>query len=255
MIQQGSAEKRPFFHVSAYMESVLAFTKLGRQLPADQPFYGIQAVGLEDDQKPHETIEAMAAHYLREIKTVQPEGPYLLGGHCAGGWIAFEMAKQLEQAGEAVDALVLVDSPAPNFVPSENKAVTYYGGRFMYYLKDGRLLNALAWKYQVKIQSKLLYNFGSKKAKRIQEVRRAHDEAFDRYEESADFAGYSGPMTIFRSDEYMYLQDERIHTGWEALTEGGSVSYDDLPGTHATLLKQPAVSELGNKLSQAIQAK
>ena len=55
----------------------------------------------------------MAAHYIEEIRTLQPEGPYFIGGHCIGGLIAFEMAQQLHRQGERVGLLALFDSYAP----------------------------------------------------------------------------------------------------------------------------------------------
>ena len=63
------------------------------------------------------TLEEMAAEYLKSLRTVQPEGPYLLGGFCGGGIIAFEMAQQLRDQGQEVDLLVLIeprDGPAPH---------------------------------------------------------------------------------------------------------------------------------------------
>jgi thioesterase domain-containing protein len=60
------------------------------------------------------TIEAMARHHLEEVRRLQPNGPYRLVGYCAGGAIAFEMARQLERSGQGVERLVLIDSVAAN---------------------------------------------------------------------------------------------------------------------------------------------
>ena len=59
------------------------------------------------------SIEAIASYYLQEIRRVQARGPYLLGGYCTGGVIAFEMAQQLRAAGEEVAILVLFDTNNP----------------------------------------------------------------------------------------------------------------------------------------------
>jgi thioesterase domain-containing protein len=76
--------------------------------------YGLQAVGLADERPPLDTIEAMATHYITELRTVQPHGPYVLGGWSLGGIVAFEMAHQLQTQGETVARLILIDTFRPN---------------------------------------------------------------------------------------------------------------------------------------------
>src|SRR5207245_7945702 len=85
----------PFFCMHAESGQVLIYREFAQLLGADQPVYALQAQGLDGTHPPHTTIEAMAAHYLDEIRTVQPEGPYFLGGFCLGAVISFEMAQQL----------------------------------------------------------------------------------------------------------------------------------------------------------------
>jgi len=83
-------------------------------LGEDQPLYALQARGLDGKQKPHETLEAMAAEYVRAIKTVQPEGPYFLGGFCAGCYVALEMIRLLHRMGEKFYRPLLIDPPFLN---------------------------------------------------------------------------------------------------------------------------------------------
>jgi amino acid adenylation domain-containing protein len=110
---QPSGSKPPFFCVHAHRGNVLNFNALARCLGADQPFYGLQAQGLDGTRPRHTTIEEMAAHYLEEIRSVQPKGPYLIGGLCFGGKVAFEMAQQLRAQHEEIALLALIDSYAP----------------------------------------------------------------------------------------------------------------------------------------------
>jgi amino acid adenylation domain-containing protein len=107
-------EKTPFFCVHPGDGNVFYFTELARVLEESQPFYGLQAYGLEPDTEPLSDIREMAAAYIQTIRSVQPHGPYLIGGLCGGGTIAFEMAQQLKQRGETVPLLVLFDSLAPH---------------------------------------------------------------------------------------------------------------------------------------------
>ncbi|WP_439519436.1 type I polyketide synthase [Hydrogenophaga sp.] len=106
-------ERTPFFLVAGMFGNVLNLRHLARLLGTDRPFYGLQARGLYGDQAPHETFEEAAADYIAEMRQVQPHGPYLLGGFSGGGITAYEIARQLEAAGEKVDLLVLLDTPLP----------------------------------------------------------------------------------------------------------------------------------------------
>jgi hypothetical protein len=81
----------------------------------DLPFYCLQAKGL-DGSDPFASIEEAARYYLDEIRTVQPHGPYHLGGYCFGGIMAFEMARMLEQSDEPVAVLILIDSFNPAYL-------------------------------------------------------------------------------------------------------------------------------------------
>ncbi len=65
------------------------------------------------EEEPHNCMEEAARDYLEEVRTVQPEGPYLLGGFSGGGITAYEMARQLEAAEEDIGALIMLDTPLP----------------------------------------------------------------------------------------------------------------------------------------------
>src|SRR5262249_3308796 len=85
-------------------------------LGPEYPFYGLQAAGIDDDYAPHIRVEQMAAHYLEQIRQAQSCGPYFIGGWSFGGWIAFEIARRLHEAGETVGLLAFLDSAAPHSV-------------------------------------------------------------------------------------------------------------------------------------------
>lgn len=106
-------ERTPFFLVAGMFGNVLNLRHLARLLGADRPFYGLQARGLYGDQAPHDNFVDAAADYIAEMRQVQPHGPYLLGGFSGGGITAYEIARQLEAAGEKVALLVMLDTPLP----------------------------------------------------------------------------------------------------------------------------------------------
>jgi thioesterase domain-containing protein/acyl carrier protein len=111
---QGGGGRRPLFFLHGDHENGgLYCHALARCLGADQPFYAVTPHGLDGDALPW-SLEAMARERLEAVRAVQPSGPYRLGGFCTGGIVAFEMARQLEARGEAVETLLLVDAALDN---------------------------------------------------------------------------------------------------------------------------------------------
>ena len=100
----------PLFLVHAIGGNILTYKDLAAGLSEDQPVYALQAQGLDGTSRAASSVEEMAAHYIRALRSVQPKGPYYLGGFSAGGVVAFEMACQLERAGNSVALLVLLDA-------------------------------------------------------------------------------------------------------------------------------------------------
>jgi acyl transferase domain-containing protein/thioesterase domain-containing protein len=112
MLQRG-ADRLPFYCVHGAGGNVLNFRDISRAMDPAQPFYGLQANGIDGVTRPHETIEEMAEAYLAEVRALQPHGPYLLGGYSGGGMVAFEMARRLTDAGEKVELLAFIDTFHP----------------------------------------------------------------------------------------------------------------------------------------------
>ncbi|HEY6147837.1 MAG TPA: AMP-binding protein, partial [Thermoanaerobaculia bacterium] len=106
---QPLGSRPPFFCVHANT-GIVHYRLLARTLGPDQPFYGLQSQGLDGARAPYETVEEMAAHYVREVRGAQPEGPYYLGGYSFGGKVAFEMARQLAQQGQKTAFLGFFDT-------------------------------------------------------------------------------------------------------------------------------------------------
>jgi thioesterase domain-containing protein len=106
---RSSGNRTPLFLVHPADGDVLSFAVLARRLGPDQPTYGLRARGIDDGLPPHSTLVEMATDYVAAVRSVQPHGPYALGGYCMGCPVAVEMARQLEDAGEEVAMLVLLD--------------------------------------------------------------------------------------------------------------------------------------------------
>jgi thioesterase domain-containing protein/acyl carrier protein len=108
MREQGT--KDPLFLVHGAEGNVLLYRQLVERLGPDQPAFGLQSQGLNGKGQLPTSIPEMAAHYVKEIMGVQPDGPYLLAGYCLGGTIAFEMAQQLKVLGKEVELVIMLDS-------------------------------------------------------------------------------------------------------------------------------------------------
>jgi amino acid adenylation domain-containing protein len=98
----------PFFCVHPAAGSAFCYRELSAHLGPEQPFYGLEAAQGYEGQ----TIRSMAEMYVRAVREVAPRGPYFLGGWSLGGILAFEMARQLEEAGERVALVAVLDSRA-----------------------------------------------------------------------------------------------------------------------------------------------
>ncbi|NES69912.1 MAG: non-ribosomal peptide synthetase, partial [Okeania sp. SIO2D1] len=93
--------------------NVIYYSNLARHLSSDQPCYALQAVGLDGESEPFTRVEDIAAYNIKEIQSIQPQGPYFLGGHSFGGKVACEMAQQLQKQGQEVALLAILDTNAP----------------------------------------------------------------------------------------------------------------------------------------------
>jgi aspartate racemase len=116
--------RRPLFVVHGGQDSwAMVYRHLAGHLGADQPLYILLPPRLAEGAVPYRRVEEAAAHHLREIRRVQPEGPYLLAGYCLGGIETFEIAQQLRAGGERIGLVAMVDTVRPDF--------RYYVRRFV----------------------------------------------------------------------------------------------------------------------------
>ncbi|KUP92421.1 type I polyketide synthase [Tritonibacter horizontis] len=106
-------DARPMFIVAGMFGNVLNLRHLAQILGEDRPVYGLQARGLVGADAPHDRIPDAARDYIAEMRHIQPDGPFLVGGFSGGGITAWDIAQQLRASGDAVDALVLLDTPLP----------------------------------------------------------------------------------------------------------------------------------------------
>jgi amino acid adenylation domain-containing protein len=107
---QPGGTRVPLFLVHGAEGNVLLYRELSKYLGEDQPVYGLQAQGLDGKSDFITSVEDMAEHYIREVCSLLPEGPFQLGGYCLGGLVAFEMARRLQAAGHKIGLLAILES-------------------------------------------------------------------------------------------------------------------------------------------------
>lgn len=109
---QPRGKRNPIFALASDGD-VSGYRGFAQQLGLDQPFYGLQAPGLDGHSEPLARIEDLAAYFAAQVRAFRPDGPYIIAGYCAGGTIAFELARQLLRDGAAISVLALFFSPYP----------------------------------------------------------------------------------------------------------------------------------------------
>ncbi|MCP4861744.1 MAG: SDR family NAD(P)-dependent oxidoreductase [Planctomycetes bacterium] len=256
--------KPPFFLVAGMFGNVLNLRHLATHLGEDQPVYAIQARGLHGDDRPHRRFEDMARDYLEEVRKIQPQGPYLIGGFSGGGLSAFEMAQQLHAAGEETAALIMLDTPIPQ-PPSANllERVFIQLAR----IRRGGLKHILQWP-----QKRIAWEFEKRRLAqsadeealapaefRSELIREGFEEALQTYQ----IRPYRGRLTIFRppldrtfvlpggrlADEYREIQDPNNH--WDPYAPDG-IDCFEVPGDHDSMVLEPHVRVLGSKIFQVL---
>jgi thioesterase domain-containing protein len=237
---------------------VFPYIHLARFLGPDQPCYGLQARGLDEAQEPHTQIEDMAAYYIQALQTVQPTGPYLLGGWSMGGVVAFEMAQQLRARGQRVALLALVDgripTPDDTFPEDDSDAILlverYFGVSFgsMEFLAELPKDEQLTFVLDLAQSAGLVpAELDVSQARRFVALLRSDLRATQAY----GLRRYPGRITFFKANETLTGASEDATMGWSEWADGG-VEVHVVPGNHANLMYEPHVEVLAGKLTACL---
>jgi acyl transferase domain-containing protein/thioesterase domain-containing protein/acyl carrier protein len=253
-IQRGG-ERAPFFVVHGAGGNVLNFRDMARLLDRQQPFYGLQARGVDGVLRPHTTIEEMATAYLDDVRVVQPRGPYLLGGYSGGGLVAFEMAQRLTAAGETVALLALIDT----YYPEMRQRGRDLASRWERLQRDGTratLLRTYATQKRRALHASLAARLELCLRRDEQvpfELRNYHltvrfEAAAARYRARA----WPGRATLFRAEQlFDMFETAAPDYGWSDVVRGG-VDVVTVPGDHDTLLLGANAEVMLGRLRDAI---
>jgi acyl-CoA synthetase (AMP-forming)/AMP-acid ligase II/thioesterase domain-containing protein/acyl carrier protein len=258
---QPHGDRPPLFCIHDGNGHVLNYRELSRFLGPEQPFYGIQCRGLDGEEEPFTKIDDMAAHYVREIRKVQPEGPYYLGGYSFGGRVAYVIARMLRAAGEDVALLALIDTychagrrrvglrewlrhhrdrlkeqswsqiPAYLWLRTTNFV-------WMAYMELRLRSYAAAWRFY-KSRGKPLPRFLCRPVPANDMIRRNYETRT-----------YDGDAVLFRAERYAWTHPDQ-HDGWYGLIKG-RLEVRPISGGHFEITRQPHVRTLAAELSDAL---
>lgn len=261
---QPKGHRPPFFCVHDQDGHVLNFRALAQHLGDVQPFYGLQARGLDGDEIPFADADTMVAHYIQEIRRIQPNGPFLLGGYSFGGRIAYLMAQKLRAAGEEVALLALFDTyyqggkkrasigqwfrlHARRLTQQSPAQIPAYLGR--------RLISA--WEvFAVALRTAVftqVWRHYESRGKTIPKMLRNPAGANDVISSNVTLTPYDGAAVLFKA-ELPALLDREVHDGWRNIVRGG-LETRPIRGRHADVMIEPAVSELAAELKDCIDAR
>ncbi len=231
---QPLGSKPPFFFVHGLGGTVMRFRDLTRYMTPDQPFYGLQAQGLDGSQPVLRRVEEMAKVYLRDLRGMQPEGPYYLGGYSFGGYVALEMARMLLAEGEDIRVLAFVDTYAEIAQSIVERFLSLSVRQKITYLKKR------ARRYRLGLKHRIQFLF---LPPAVKQVRRSCALAETNYRVQP----YAGKILLFRAAERGLRGLEDPGAGWEKYALGG-VEVHELDGDHGNILNEPGVRSLAAKL-------
>ncbi|MCW5848754.1 MAG: amino acid adenylation domain-containing protein [Anaerolineae bacterium] len=243
-IQPGGT-RPPLFLIPPAGGTTLRFAGLIKTLGPDQPIYGLEPLGMDGVEQPQDTVEAMAEHYLQEIQSLWPHGPYWLGGVCFGAFVAYEMAQRLTDAGFEVPLLAVFDSGPPTNGPTwrhERRTPGRVARRIIHHLRRGTLRSAVQGFFLVKRVPDEMRRRG--KPEWAIRVHDAHEQAHYHYIARP----YAGRVVLFLSEQF---QRFGYHETWARLC--GSLEHYLFPRTtHVELLRGEFMPVLAVKLAEVL---
>jgi len=245
---QTRGELPPLFCVPGGASDNIVFRELSTQLRADQPFYGLQAAGLDATDIDSELveIEQIAESFIREIREVQPRGPYFLAGHCFGGLLMYEVAQILLAQGEQIGFLGLIDSVVGDSLPTDMKVglrdkLSYHWSLMRKRTWYGNLVTIA--------ERAIGYRDAKESRRRLHESFSRIGELHRRYKVKP----YPGHLTLLMAADSFFTsrpdRDPRLF--WKAMALGGA-SVIHVSGDHATMLQEPHVGDLAKKISTCL---
>ncbi|QDL11462.1 hypothetical protein DP114_29360 [Brasilonema sennae CENA114] len=250
---QPQGSRPPLFCIHPGGGNILCYRELASCLGINQPLYGLQSIALNPECQPHTQIEQMAAHYLEQIQTIQPKGPYLLCGWSLGGVIAFEMAKQCYSQKQSIGLLVVIDAYPPHTITHEpiddaSILVEHFADNLPLSIEDLRRMELdeqlIFVTQQARQQNLVSLDFDVNIAQHLLNVYKLNDEAMKAYVPQY----YPGSMVLIRARE----SNPSLASEWDALVE--RVEHYEISANHQNILNLDNAKVVAEKLSALLQS-
>jgi amino acid adenylation domain-containing protein len=267
-LQKGGTQP-PVFFMHPIGGGIVCYVYLARQFADERPVYALQAFEVDD---PHQRVETMATAYIEEMRKVQPHGPYLLGGWSFGGFVVIEIAKQLSEMGEEIGLLAIIDSEAPGVtdewqdgeqVDEDDPIALAQQLQIMANRPDCLVIDE---EYLRKLgrDEQLLYIMDLAKQAHLMplelnlmQVKRSIHNLQTRIHAAKNYLPpvYSGKVTLFRCTDvlprYQPFLESDPTWGWKNISSQ-PVDIHMIPGAHETMIVEPNVQVLAQKLKACI---
>jgi thioesterase domain-containing protein len=260
VVIRGGGSKPPLFCVHAEAGHLRLYDNLARHLAHDRPLYGLRGVVSDDPPyAPYRQFEQMARRYAREIRELQPIGPYFVLGECDGGELAYEIAQQLRMLGQDLALLALVDSFGPGgprlrrFAPKALYRLVDSMRMVGFHLRTVARLNPSSTRRYLttrlsRVLARITMRWLALRGERSAEF--STQEAFRAAHRCYQASPYAGRVVLFRGAQLPWGIEPAHHLGW------GDVASDletaELPAYFGTTMLEPAVRELAQKLEHAM---
>ena len=273
----------PIFFVHDGLGETLLYRGLALRLDSERTVYGVEPLRTAGGTFAHTRIDEMASNYIERIRRVQPHGPYLLAGLCAGGVIAFEMARQLRDMNEQVafvgiiDAADVATAKRPFFITrSRLRRITGLMQRESYLptlaALSRRAANAIAWEVGARIRR-------ARDRRTVQLIKNANETGMASAANSAPTINFlqlyevahrahrptglfsGGDVTLFKATKgngavedvpYQEIYSD-FALGWGRRADD-EVTVVPVPGGHGSALQEPHVAALARQFQNAVDS-
>jgi non-ribosomal peptide synthetase component F/thioesterase domain-containing protein/acyl carrier protein len=267
---QTKGTRPPFFMIHSY----LLYSGIPAVLGMDYPFYGLRELDTDADDM---SVEQRAAAYLDAMRSIQPTGPYYIGGWCAAGPLAVETARQITASGEKVGFLVLFDSWRPGYAAElareqagtkEMSLSARMSRKFRFHKSQW---SRLSLGQRVRYMATVVGNKFASVRNRVYLKNWAAAEWFCRkfglslphfmhnvslttlnsLKEYRGVEPYSGSLTLIRAKEAPYIPGAMEHCGWDAIVKGG-VKVLWANGNHESMFLEPHLQKVGELIRESL---
>ncbi|MFP4220444.1 MAG: amino acid adenylation domain-containing protein [Phormidium sp.] len=256
---QPEGNKPPIFGVHILGRGMQYYRPLAKHLGPHQPLYGLSVNPTDEKSDEAKDIKELSRLYIRDLQTLQPQGPYYLLGVSFGGRVAFEMAQQLQAQGDDVALLGLIDTTARTGV-KHLPPTSRVSGHWQKLQEEGvqyitRKLKARAGRIRYRQQAlvaTIYQRFGKPVPETLQAV--ASREKNIQLKKQHFPEAYQGKVTLFRAQDRKAEVGTEIdpYYGWRDIAVGGLDIYD-IPGDHLLMLQEPHVQVLAEKIQEITQ--